>query len=257
MYLIKFLCHKRSIAATALLAAALTYTTVNCAFGAVTVRSAKASKDSTISGKQADSTAAPAATLKFAPQSINTTSGAQTFTIRGSNLAGDVTVSTNPPFALSKDSVNYDTVLSYSTTDLASNQTVYVIFKPIVKGNYTDSITNISAGAVNKIITLSGRAVTGNWTTPADHLDANNIITPNGDGKNDTWVIKNIDQYPNNSVKVMDKSGNVVYSKQGYTNDWDGTYNNAPLSQGTYYYIVDFGADSGLVYRGFITIVRD
>lgn len=255
---LKFLCLKRSTGTKTLLAAALACFTFNCVFEAATAKPIKASKDSTASGKQGDSTAAaPTATLKFAPQNINTSSAAQKFTIRGNNLTADVTISTNPPFAISKDSINYDTVLSYSTSDLESNQTVYVIFKPIAKGKYTDSVTNVSAGADNKIITLSGRAVTGNWTTPADRLDANNIITPNGDGKNDTWVIKNIDQYPNNSVKVMDKSGNVVYSKQGYTNDWDGTYNNGPLSQGTYYYIVDFGADTGLVYRGFITIVRD
>jgi len=70
-------------------------------------------------------------------------------------------------------------------------------------------------------------------------------------------VIKNLEQYPNNTVKVFDNFGNVVFSKQGYANDWDGTYNNGPLAQGTYYYIVDFGAETGLVFKGFITIVRD
>ncbi|MVN22954.1 gliding motility-associated C-terminal domain-containing protein [Mucilaginibacter arboris] len=235
MRLTKFLCDKRSIAATTFMAAILTFFISNPAYAQT----------------------APAAALNFAAQKVRTSSAAQTFTIRGSNLTGNVTVSTDPPFALSKDSVIYQQALTYDTTELISNQIVYVKFRPIATGNYADSITNVSAGADSKIIALSGTAVFGNRTQSGDRLDANNIITPNGDGRNDTWFIKNIDQYPNNSVKVMDKSGNVVYSKQGYTNDWGGTYNNGPLAQGTYYYIVDFGDNLGLIYRGFITIVRD
>ncbi len=235
MYPIEFLGFKRSIATASVLAATLICATISFAFGQTT----------------------PAATINFASQSIHRSSPAQTFTLRGSNLTGDVTVSTNPPFSLSKDSVNYQDSITYNVAELASNQTVYVKFRPTAIGNYTDSITNVSVGADNKIIALSGTAVYSTNMMHGNRLAANNIITPNGDGINDTWAIKNIDQYPNNTVKVMDKSGNVVYSKQGYTNDWNGTYNNAPLSQGTYYYLVDFGAGLDLIFKGFITIVRD
>lgn len=200
---------------------------------------------------------APAATLNFDAQSVHKSSAAQTFTVRGSNLTDAVTVITNQPFSLSKDSVNYTPSLTFTVDELASNQTVYVKFKPTVIGNYADSVVNISTGADNKIVALSGTAVESTNMMNGEKLDANNIITPNGDGRNDTWVIKNIDQYPNNSVKVFDHSRNIIYSKQGYTNDWNGTYNDAPLPQGTYYYIVDFGPGTGLVFKGFITIVRD
>lgn len=199
----------------------------------------------------------PSVSLDFTVPKIYISSAAKTFTIRGSHLAGAVTVSANPPFSVSKDSLIYYPTLTYDTTELASNQTVYVKFKPTAMGNYADSITNISIGADSKVIALSGTIMVHRQHAYSNRLDANNIISPNGDGRNDTWVIKNIDQYPNNSVKVMDKSGNVIYSKQGYTNDWDGTYNNGPLAQGTYYYVVDFGEGSDLVFKGFITIVRN
>ncbi|MGI4749813.1 MAG: gliding motility-associated C-terminal domain-containing protein [Janthinobacterium lividum] len=208
-------------------------------------------------GNRAAGQTSAAATLNFTAQKIYTNSAAQTFTIRGSHLTGAVTVSTNPPFSISKDSVNYNATLTYDTTEIASNQIVYVKFKPTVIGNYADSITNISIGADHKIVALTGTAVAYHSSSYGNHLDANNVITPNGDGRNDTWVIKNIDQYPHNSVKVMDKSGNVIYSQQGYANDWGGTYNNGPLPQGTYYYVVDFGEGLDLVFKGFITIVRD
>lgn len=235
MYYSKFLCHKRSIAKTTFMTATLTSLIGNLAYGQTL----------------------PTASLDFTVSKTYTSSAAKTFTIRGSHLAGAVTVSAHPPFSVSKDSLIYYPTLTYDTTELASNQTVYVRFKPTAMGNYTDSITNISVGADSKVIGLSGTIMAHRQNNYGNHLDANNIISPNGDGRNDTWVIKNIGQYPNNSVKVMDKSGNVIYSKQGYTNDWGGTYNNGPLAQGTYYYVVDFGEGSDLVYKGFITIVRD
>lgn len=57
-------------------------------------------------------------------------------------------------------------------------------------------------------------------------------------------------------MKVFDKAGRIVYQKQGYGNNWNGTYNNSPLAQGTYYYVFDFGAGLG-VFKGYITIIRD
>jgi len=82
-----------------------------------------------------------------------------------------------------------------------------------------------------------------------------NTFTPNGDGINDTWVILNIDLYPLNTVKVLDKTGKIVFTKSGYLNDWNGYYNGAPLPQGTYYYVVDLG--TGSPYSGYISVVRD
>ncbi|HMI03380.1 MAG TPA: gliding motility-associated C-terminal domain-containing protein [Pedobacter sp.] len=86
-------------------------------------------------------------------------------------------------------------------------------------------------------------------------VKATNIMSPNGDGINDKWVIDNIDLYPNNEVKVFDKAGRFIYGKKGYDNSWEGTLNGVPLAEGTYYYIIDFGT-SRLRFRGFITITR-
>ncbi|WP_160292055.1 gliding motility-associated C-terminal domain-containing protein [Pedobacter lusitanus] len=87
-------------------------------------------------------------------------------------------------------------------------------------------------------------------------LEANNMITPNGDGVNDTWIVKNILQYPNNELKIFDREGRVVFSKIGYDNTWDGQYNGSPLPEDTYYYILYI--DSGKAKKtGFITIVKE
>ena len=83
-----------------------------------------------------------------------------------------------------------------------------------------------------------------------------NIITPNGDGVNDKWVIPNIDMYPENEVKVFDKAGQVVYTKRGYNNEWDGSLNGKKLKEDAYLYIIKFNKDGVLPIRGYITIVR-
>jgi gliding motility-associated-like protein len=88
------------------------------------------------------------------------------------------------------------------------------------------------------------------------NIVASNILTPNGDGKNDTWVITDIQLYPNNTVTVFDKGGRTVYTKHGYTNDWNGTFGGAPLTEGTYYYVIDLGPQKRQ-FKGFITIVHD
>jgi gliding motility-associated-like protein len=87
-------------------------------------------------------------------------------------------------------------------------------------------------------------------------VKATNIMSPNGDGINDKWTIDNLDLFPNNLVKIFDKSGRMIYSKKGYDNSWDATLNGMPLSKGTYYYIVDFGTKDKVI-RGAITIVRE
>lgn len=84
-----------------------------------------------------------------------------------------------------------------------------------------------------------------------------NILTANGDGKNDTWVIKEIENYPDNELSVFDRAGRVVYHAKNYQNNWRGTLSGLPLAEGTYYYLIKLikGAQTNTV-RGFITILH-
>ena len=82
-----------------------------------------------------------------------------------------------------------------------------------------------------------------------------NTFTPNGDGINDTWDIKFLDLYINCSVQIFTRWGARVYNSIGYRTAWNGTYNNAKLPDGTYYYIIDLGTHTGLL-SGFVTIIK-
>ena len=65
-----------------------------------------------------------------------------------------------------------------------------------------------------------------------------NGISPNSDGKNDFWVIDNIERFPDNEVEIYNRWGELLYLKKSYDNKWDGTYNGKPLPIGTYYYVL-------------------
>ena len=113
------------------------------------------------------------------------------------------------------------------------------------------------AQPLNSVTAANASGSTESLIVPEDFakIKATNIMSPNGDGINDKWVIDNIDLYPNNEVKVFDKSSRFIYGKKGYDNSWEGTLNGAPLAEGTYYYIIYFGTDRP-PFRGFITIAR-
>jgi gliding motility-associated-like protein len=86
-----------------------------------------------------------------------------------------------------------------------------------------------------------------------------NAFTPNGDGFNDVWHVRQDDKaadYPNMIVKIYDRWGRLVFeSNKGYTAPWDGTSKGKPLPMDTYYYIIDFG-DGTPEKVGSVAIIR-
>ncbi|SDL79534.1 gliding motility-associated C-terminal domain-containing protein, partial [Pedobacter sp. ok626] len=132
---------------------------------------------------------------------------------------------------------------------LLNGQTTAVLSaRPRETTTYTVTVTNTSGCSDTKSITI-------NVLDDLEKIKATNILTPNGDGYNDKWLIDNIDFYPNNEVRIFDQAGKSIYRKKGYDNSWDGTFNGIGLSEGTYYYIIDFGTGRR-VFKGFITIAR-
>lgn len=84
-----------------------------------------------------------------------------------------------------------------------------------------------------------------------------NGFSNNGDGKNDFWVIDNIQQFPNNVVEVYNRWGELLFHSDGYTTPWDGKYKGKDLPVGTYYYIIDLHhVNFPKAYTGPLTIFR-
>ncbi|KUG07448.1 gliding motility-associated C-terminal domain-containing protein [Solirubrum puertoriconensis] len=84
-----------------------------------------------------------------------------------------------------------------------------------------------------------------------------NAFTPNGDGRDDTWQIEFIEQFPENTVSVFNRWGNRVFSTSNYgrSNEWRGDINGQPAPVGTYYYVIVTKGPLGRSYSGSITIL--
>lgn len=82
-------------------------------------------------------------------------------------------------------------------------------------------------------------------------------ITPNGDGKNDVWIIENIEQFPVNTVKIFNRWGDEVWGAEGYNNStvvWEGIAESGEeMGSATYFYVADVG---GKVYKGWVELTR-
>ncbi|MFI5205138.1 MAG: gliding motility-associated C-terminal domain-containing protein, partial [Flavobacteriales bacterium] len=65
-----------------------------------------------------------------------------------------------------------------------------------------------------------------------------NVFSPNGDGINDAFFIKGLSG-AGNSLKIMNRWGDVLYESADYQNNWNGTAKNGKkLSDGVYYYLL-------------------
>jgi len=88
-----------------------------------------------------------------------------------------------------------------------------------------------------------------------------NVVTPDGDGINDVWMLPNIEEFKSNTVVVIDRWGNKIYQATGYDNVrtvWNGTNKNGTVvPTGTYFYTVEV-RDQGkvLLKKGFIEVIQ-
>ncbi|TKC65240.1 T9SS type B sorting domain-containing protein [Pedobacter hiemivivus] len=131
---------------------------------------------------------------------------------------------------------------------ISGHNTAVLTVRPSQTTTYTLTVSNVSGCTQVQQFTIT---ILDDYAK----VKALNILSPNGDGYNDKWLIDNLDYYPNNEVKIFDRSGRQIYSKKSYDNSWDGMLNGAVLEEGTYFYVIDFGNGSPKL-KGFITIVR-
>ncbi|HYG17753.1 MAG TPA: HYR domain-containing protein [Ohtaekwangia sp.] len=87
------------------------------------------------------------------------------------------------------------------------------------------------------------------------------IVTPDGNGVNDRWIINDIDRYADNDVRIIDRWGSLIYQAAGYNNDdvaWDGVARDGKsVPTGTYFYVIVVHRGETVVERtGFIELIR-
>jgi gliding motility-associated-like protein len=133
----------------------------------------------------------------------------------------------------------------WSTGDIASSLTVFSGDGPI-----SLTVTDWNNCSATDEITILPCDITSVIEIPR-------IISPNGDGIDDTWIIPDIDQYPDAHIQVFDMYGRRIFMVNGdYSNTWDGTYGGRQLPVGRYFYIIDFKSSDLQPLHGAVTIIR-
>ena len=85
-------------------------------------------------------------------------------------------------------------------------------------------------------------------------LPAAAYISNNNDGKNDFFVIQNVEIYNHFELEIFDQFGQKVFHKDSnYTNEFDGKKDGQVLPGGTYYYL--FRSEKK-TFKGYLTIVN-
>jgi gliding motility-associated-like protein len=106
------------------------------------------------------------------------------------------------------------------------------------------------------VISASGCDATATVTvTVIRSIVIPSAFTPNGDGINDLWNIKYLNDYARSTLDVFNRYGQLVFHSVGYSKPWNGTNNGGQLPPGVYYYMIDLKNGAKKI-SGEVTVIK-
>ena len=99
-------------------------------------------------------------------------------------------------------------------------------------------------------------------STSTDCLFIPGFVSPNGDQRNDNWVITGIENFPEAEVLIYNRWGNLTYYASPYENDWNGQVNrgvkvgseNGKVPAGTYFYVIKLNDGETDPFKGYLEL---
>ena len=160
---------------------------------------------------------------------------------------GELVFATSPIVATEHGTltIQADGTFTYTTTDDFSGTDAFVF-------RVCNTATPMQcAQATITIIVINGRLDSDRDGIPdkdEEPLVIYEGFSPDGDGLNDVWRIRSIENYPNNTVRIFNRWGNLVFEITGYDNQdraWSSHSTAGLVSgdvpDGTYFYLIDLG----------------
>jgi gliding motility-associated-like protein len=132
-----------------------------------------------------------------------------------------------------------------------SNSQTGSVIGQLRAGEYVVMVTDANGCTVFGNVFLSDNSV------PC--LDYRNIISPNGDGMNDEFIINCLSLYPGNRLEIFNRWGQTVFEVHNYQNNWIGTTQGGdPLPEGAYFFVFEYTDFEGRPQqlKGHITLLR-
>ena len=82
-----------------------------------------------------------------------------------------------------------------------------------------------------------------------------NGFSPNGDGVNDNFEVKGLDEFTGVKLNVFNRWGSTVYENGDYKNNWNGkNLSGEDLSDDTYFFILEI--PNKKTYNGYVVLKR-
>ena len=141
----------------------------------------------------------------------------------------------------------------YNYNWLTQNNAATAIITGLCPGEYEVEVTDFN-GCQGK----TGKGTVEDKRFPC--LEERVVITPDGNGSNDEFIIFCIGELVDNHLEIYNRWGQLVFETDDYDNTWEGTSQNGePLPEGPYYYILEYrGPDNELIQvKGSISLLRD
>lgn len=144
-------------------------------------------------------------------------------------------------------------VLTNTNKDtIPENNNVYkwYINNQLVYTGRSPKLDHIPNNAVIKLIVtnlLTNCVSTDSYHITIKEIVIPNLVTPNGDNKNDRFVIENL--FPNTAIDIYNRWGDRVYKNEHYDNSWGDE-----IKDGVYYYYIKTSETCG-DHKGWVEIL--
>jgi len=159
---------------------------------------------------------------------------------------------------------SFDTPTDGTANYDVENRTINWTIPQLQNGYFSELIVKVMAKQAGKVSNTANVTametdpdLSNNTSTDNKNISAirvPNVITPNGDGKNDFLIIDNLDSFDENQLTIINRWQSTVYQAINYKNNWDGS----KLADGTYFYLLRVRNVKGswIEQNGYITILR-
>jgi gliding motility-associated-like protein len=154
------------------------------------------------------------------------------------------------------------TISNIETTDWTANQNTITVYTT-GEGSFEYSLDgadyqrdNRFTGLEPGVYTVFVKDANGCGVTSKEIvlLDYPNYFTPNGDGVNETWFIKNSVREPHLRVTIFDRYGKLITNFGPTSQGWDGTLNGIQLPSTDYWFVVT--REDGRELKGHFSMLR-
>ena len=143
---------------------------------------------------------------------------------------------------------------SYDWNAFAVDPTVSLVENVCPGSDYVVTVTDVRgcSAVVGNIIVRDGSV---------DCLEERIVITPDGNGSNDEFIINCIEELQDTHLEIYNRWGQLVFETDNYDNTWEGTSQNGNLlPEGPYFFVLDYrdnGSGNMTQFRGSLTILKE